>query len=335
MADELLSGGPGAGEMPAGSDAASSPAPADVTSTSAHESPVASAASADGADADDLDADDEDYSDLPQDHPKVQKLLKRLRKVDNWAKRHRPIVQRVRDLNVDDLIVAQRNHQSLVERLNAEPELWQRLAAPPGRPAEQARQAPAQRPQYTPPAIPPPPFTADDEAGQYMHGLHQMAMSLHQQIFELKQHYGHGLKDVLEWRKSIETTNQRQKSQQRVQSWKAAIAEHGKDYDEDGQALLEREVTGLFEYAQKNNLQHVLDDPKTFIPKMLEKYGKPLQRFRKQQQQAAAALVQQASAAAATRGARPAAFTGGIPAGARSPKRETVKDVTRRLLRGA
>jgi hypothetical protein len=335
MADELIGGASG-GDT--GAETAS-PAPADVTpvASASEASPAARVDAPAGGDLDDEDEDVYDEERLVQDRAALRNLIRNRRRDGKFAKENRTLVRRIRDagLDLDDLIVTQRNHQSLMARLEAEPELLQRIVTAPGRPAEQARQAPVQRPQYTPPAIPPPPFASDDEAGKWMHDSHQMVLALHRELHELKQNYGHGLHDVLQWRKGIETDRQRQQSQQRVQTWKSAISEFGKDYDEDGQALLEREVVGLFEWAQKNNRQDVLAAPKTFIPKLLEKYGKPLQRFRKQQQQAAAALVQQASAAAATRGARPAAFTGGIPAGARSPKRETVKDVTRRLLRGA
>lgn len=331
MADELISGGLPAGDTPAGSEAAPSPAPAEVTQTAAPETAVASSDTND-ADADDLDADDEDYSDLPQDHPKVQRLMKRLRKLDRWAKKHRPVVQRVRDLDVDDLVATSRNYQAVMERLNADPDLLQRFVSP-AKPADrQPSSAAPQRPVYTPLEFAPPPFDPSDDAGRYIVGLQSALQDMHKQLHETRYGIGQALRDVLQWRKGIDDERGQASSQRQTSSWKAAIAKVQTDYDEDGAALVQREAEHLFEWARRSGRQDVLANPAGAIAKVTAGL-KGLSRFKKQTQAAAAALTTQTSAAAALRtAAKPAAFTGGTPAPARAVKRETVQSVTRRLL---
>lgn len=334
MADELIGSAPG-GDT--GAETAS-PAPVDVVSTPASESsPGARVDAASGGDLDDEDEDVYDEERLVQDRAALRNLIRNRRRDGKFAKENRTLVRRIKDANLDldDLIVTQRNHQSLMARLEAEPELLQRIVTPSGRPAERPQaQQPQQRPQYQPLQLPPPPFDAGDEGGKYVHELHSALNALHKELWETRQGVGMSLRDVLQWRKGLDTERTEATGKQITQAWNETYQTIAKDYDEDGADLVRSEISHFLDWAKKENRQDILRNPRPFVDKVLAKV-KGLSRFKKAQQAAAAALSQQASAAAAVRAPRPSAFTGGTPAPARSRHRETVKDVSRRLLRGA
>lgn len=340
MGDDLMSAGAAAiGATPiVSADAAPSPAPTEaVESTSpVTEPPVAASPDSESVDADDLDSDDEDYSALPANDPQVQRVLKRLRKLDRWAKKHRPVVQRVRDLDVDSLIVTQRNHQALMERLQAEPELLQRVVTPGPAAAPQPQAQAPRRPEYQPLAIPDPPFEPSDEGGKYIHEMHRTLQALHKELWETRYGVGAAFQDLLQWRKGLEGERQQSQVKATVSKWTAAIEQVGQDYDDDGRQLVADEIKTLYQWAKANNRQDILNDPAPAIARVLEG-KKAYARFKKGAAPAQAAAIAQAASQqriAEQNRQRPgaAAFTGGTPAPARNKSGERIKDVIARKL---
>jgi hypothetical protein len=332
MADELT-GGAVAGEMPATQEAPS-PAPAEAVAPSreAEASDPTPVSQAGSGDEDDLEDEDEDLSDLQHD-PRVKRMAARLRKLNNFAKKARPVYQRVRGLDLDDVLTRARNYDAVASRFSSDPELVQRYMQGPQQAAAQAQQAPAERPQYPGSGLPEQiPFDTSDPGGQYVAALHQRFNDLHRQSWEFQEQAKNVIGTLSRELHELREGTTREKTQTLITGVKSAVDAEVAKYDDGVAPYLRDSLYALFRDAKARGRTDLLQNPAKAIREYVKEES--LAKYRKEAVAKAGVSVAQAQAMAHQNRSRPgaAAYTGGTPAPATPKERQTVKSVNARLL---
>lgn len=320
VADECRNdpGGYDGPDTGAGGGEVSSPDQTDAHVDPADSDPPAAPVAADDDDDDEELKDETHASKAYREDPDFRRLMNKARRLQRQAAKHRPLVEKARALGIaesmDEIVHKARTFDQMQPLLQSE--RFRRLIAEPDEPAESARREP------DPPAFDDSdfPFDHKDPGGAY---LHRTFHGLHEQNLALRQ----ALSDVTKRLSHIERGTQAEHQNREIGGWRTALDAAAAKVPENIAGYEARQafrdaVIGAFHQARQRGVRL---DPNKVIAHYLK--GLPPKT------RAAASAAAQRIAEGNKSLPRPQSFIGGAPASARDGrKRETVRDVNRRLL---
>jgi len=264
----------------------------------------------DGARSDDDDSDDDDdYSDVPfNEHPRFKALTRKLSKTKKQLARFRPLAERVKDVNVDELSLKARTADQLQEVLSKNPKLRQQMLEAMARP--DAGNEPEPEPEFDPSKLP---FDTSDESGKFF-------AAWRKEFLDLKKENARLAGEL----KSIRETGAQQQRAVEVRSWKSAVEAAQAHVPEHFREMFNDAVYGAFREAKERGVRL---DPQKVIDHYLKKAG----INKGTQAKASAAAAQRIAEQNKKLPQQPA--KPGVAAAAKGDRKETVADVSKRLRR--
>jgi hypothetical protein len=261
----------------------------------------------DGAGPDDDDSDDDDYSDVPfNEHPRFKALTRKLSKQRKQLAKFRPVAERVKDLNVDELSMKARAGDQLQEVLARSPKLREQFMKAMAEP--EAGDAP--EPEFDPSKLP---FDVSDDSGKFFAGFYKEFLEMKKQQAALQSH--------------VRRTGESSAAETRARDsrlWKQATAAAEAQVPEPYREMFHDAVYSAFRDARERNVRI---DPQRVIDHYLKKMG----GNKGNQSKASLAAAQRIAEGNKQLPRQPQ--HPGTGATAKGDRKETVADVNRRLKR--
>lgn len=255
----------------------------------------------------DDDSDDDDYSDVPfNEHPRFKALTRKLSKQGRQLAKLRPVADRVKDVNVDELSLKARTADQLNAVLARNPKLRQQMLealSSPDRGDE-----PESEPEFDSSKLP---FDVSDESGKFFAKFYKEFLELRKENGRLSSHL-----------KQMGEDSARNANAGEARNWKSAVTAAEAHVPEHFREMFHDAVYGAFKEARERGVKV---DPQKVIDHYLKKTGVN----KGVQAKASDAAAQRIAEKNKNLPHQPA--NAGAPAGAKGDRKETVADVNRRL----